>query len=198
MSNEPVRRGADRTDAIMQAALDLGREVGYAKLSMEAVASRAGAGKHTLYRRWPSKGALLLDALLSLHQPALTYPDTGDLRADLREQTRQVVDQLAAPPMGPLLRTLIGEAQNDPAVATALKERFIDPTAERLIARLATARDAGQLSPDVDLGLAMALLSGPLYYRFLIAHEPLTHEFADAVFDALFAGIGPRPRFSGA
>ncbi|MFB8118096.1 TetR-like C-terminal domain-containing protein [Streptomyces sp. NPDC055962] len=158
--------------------------------SIEGVAARAGAGKHTIYRRWPSKGALLLDSLLSLHEPGLDYPDTGDIVADLRGQIHAAVDLLGNPPFGPLFQALVGEAQSDPELASALNQRFISPQTDRTVARLETARDQGQLSPAFDLGLAMAILSGPLYFQFLITQEPLTHEYVDRILTALFDGMG--------
>jgi AcrR family transcriptional regulator len=193
MTDTPHRRGADRTEAIMRTTLELGQEIGYASLSIEAVAARAGAGKHTIYRRWPSKGALLLDSLLSLNEPGLDYPDTGDIVADLRTQIYAAVDLLAGPPFGPLFQALIGEAQHDPQVGAALNERFIAPQADKTVARLKAARDRGQLSLDLDLDLAMAIVSGPLYFQLLITQKPLTHEYVDRILDALFAGLGPRP-----
>ncbi|WP_409235694.1 TetR/AcrR family transcriptional regulator [Streptomyces sp. PA5.6] len=188
MTDSP--RGTARTEAIMRTTLELGQEIGYAKLSIEAIAARAGAGKHTIYRRWPSKGALLLDSLLSLHRSSLDFSDTGDIVADLRTQMHAALDLLANPPFGPLYQALIGEAQSDPQVAAALNERFITPQAELTVARLKTAREQGQLSPDFDLELAMAILSGPLYFQFLITQKPLTHAYADRIVDALFTGMG--------
>ncbi|MER5738495.1 MULTISPECIES: TetR/AcrR family transcriptional regulator [unclassified Streptomyces] len=187
------RRGPDLTEAIMRTTLELGQELGYAKLSIEAIAARAGVGKHTVYRRWPSKGALLLDSLLSRSESALDYPDTGDLRADLRRQVHEAVALLGDGPLSPLFRALVGEAQHDAGVAAALNERFIAPQADKTVARLRAAREQGQLAPDFDLDLAMAILSGPLYFRLLITREPLTPAYVDRVLDALFAGMGPRP-----
>ncbi|BFV60825.1 TetR/AcrR family transcriptional regulator [Kitasatospora sp. CMC57] len=187
------RHGPDLTEAIMRTTLELGRELGYAKLSIEAIAARAGVGKHTIYRRWASKGALLLDSLLSVSPSDLDYPDTGDVLADLRQQIHEAVDLLGGAPFGPLFRALVGEAQQDPGVAAALNERFIVPQEARTVARLERAREQGQLSPDFDLELAMAVLSGPLYFRLLITQEPLTHGYVDRILDALFTGMGPRP-----
>ncbi|HYH49271.1 MAG TPA: TetR/AcrR family transcriptional regulator [Acidimicrobiia bacterium] len=183
----------DRTDLIRNAALDLALELGFAGLSIEAVAARAGVGKHTIYRRWPSKGALFLDAVLSLNPPALEYPDTGDVMADLRTQVHAAIDLLGRPPFGPLYRALLGEAQHDAAIAAAVNERFIIPQTQRTVARLEAAREQGQISADVDLSLAMAIWSGPLYFRFLVTQEPLTHGYADQVLETLFAGWRPRP-----
>jgi hypothetical protein len=128
-----------------------------------------------------------------VNEPALDIPYTGDVMADLRQQTYGAVDLLGIPPWGPLYQALVGEAQHDPAVAAGLNERFIRPQTERTIARLETAKQQGQISPDFDLDLAMAILSGPLYFTFLITQEPLTHDYIDRAFEALFAGMAPRP-----
>ncbi|MEV6756652.1 TetR/AcrR family transcriptional regulator [Streptomyces sp. NPDC051214] len=187
------RSGPDLTESIKRTTLELGQELGYAKLSIEAIATRAGVGKHTIYRRWPSKGALLLDSLLSLNEAGLDYRDTGDVLVDLRQQIYEAVDLLASEPVRPLFQSLIGEAQHDPGVAAALNEHFIAPQADKTVTRLKAARDQGQLSPDFDLELAMAILSGPLYFRLLITQEPLTHAYVDRTLDALFTGMAPRP-----
>ncbi|NUT09973.1 MAG: TetR/AcrR family transcriptional regulator [Nonomuraea sp.] len=197
MTKAPHRRGADRTEAIMRTTLELGQEIGYARLSMEGVAARAGASKQTVYRRWSSKGALLLDSLMSLHEPELGYPDTGDIVADLRTQIHAAVDLLGGPPYGPLFTALIGEAQDDPRVAAALNERLIAPQAAKTVERLRAAREQGQLSEAFDLDLAMAILSGPLYFQLLITREPLTHAYVDRILDALFTGLGPVSRAAG-
>ncbi|MEV4116633.1 TetR/AcrR family transcriptional regulator [Nonomuraea sp. NPDC049695] len=193
MTDQRVTRADGRAETIMQATLDVAQETGYTKLSIEAVAARAGVGKHTIYRRWPSKGLLFLDALLSLNEPVLDFPDTGDIRADLRRQIHATVDLLGTEPWAPLYQALVGEAQHDPAVAAGLNERFTRPQTEKTIARLKTAQHQGQISPDLDLDLAMAILSGPLYFTFLITQEPVTHDYVDRVLDALFAGMSPRP-----
>jgi AcrR family transcriptional regulator len=185
-------RNPDRTEVIRQATLDLALELGFNGLSIEAVAARAGVGKHTIYRRWSSKGALFLDAVLSLDPGALEYPDTGDVAADLRTQVHAAIDLVGRPPFGPLYRALLGEAQHDRAIAAAVNERFITPQRERTIARLEAARAQGQIAPDFDLDLAMELWSGPLYYRFLVTQEPMTHEYADRVLEALLLGMSPR------
>ncbi|SHF57623.1 TetR/AcrR family transcriptional regulator [Streptoalloteichus hindustanus] len=192
MAVRRVTRPADRTEAIMRAALELAGEVGYARLSIEAVAARAGVGKHTVYRRWPSKGVLFLDSILTVNEPRLDYRDTGDIVADLREQMVAVVDLVGRPPWGPLYRAVLGEAQHSPEVAAALNERFVRAQAEKTTARLRAARDQGQLSPGFDLDLASELLVGPLYFRLLISEEPLTHNYIDRVLEALFAGMGPK------
>jgi AcrR family transcriptional regulator len=193
MADKRPDRAADRTDLIKQTILALAQEVGFAKLSIEAVAARAGVGKHTIYRRWPSKGALFLDALLPADAQALAFPDTGDIEADLRTQVCAAVDLLGRPPFGPLYQALLGEAQHDPALGAALNERFIAPQAQRLRARLRIAQRQGQVSSEFDLDLAMAILSGAFYFQLLVTQEVLTHSYVDRVLSALFAGLDPRP-----
>ncbi|GAA4736871.1 TetR/AcrR family transcriptional regulator [Phytohabitans rumicis] len=193
MAEKRTDRALDRTELIKQTTLELAQELGFTKLSIEAVAARAGVGKHTIYRRWPSKGALFLDALLPADAQALDIPNTGDIEADLRTQTYAAVDLLGRPPFGPLYQALLGEAQHDPSVAAALNERFIGPQAQRVRARLKLAQRQGQVAPELDLDLAFAILSGPLYFQFLIAQEIVTHGYIDRVFSALFAGMRPSP-----
>lgn len=192
MTDSRATRADDRTRAIMQATIDLTREIGYAKLSIEAVAARAGVGKHTVYRRWPSKSMLFHDSLLQLRPPAPDFPDTDDVEADLRRRMHATADLMGTDPWGPLFRALAGEIQHDPAVAASLNERFLRPQTERTLLRLEKARDQGQIDPDFDLELAQEILAGPLYYRFLISQEPVTHEVADRLLKALFAGMAPR------
>jgi AcrR family transcriptional regulator len=193
MADKHQDRASDRTELIKRTTLELALEVGFTKLSIEAVAARAGVGKHTIYRRWPSKGALFLDALLPEDGPVFDLPNTGDVEADMRTQTYAAVDLLGRPPFGPLYQALLGDAQHDPSVAATLNERFIAPQAQRVRARLKIAQRQGELSPDFDLDLAMAILSGPLYFQFLVTQEHITHAYVDRVFSALFAGMRPRP-----
>lgn len=191
MTDRRASRSADRTDAIMRSTLELAQESGFAKLSIEAVAARAGVGKHTVYRRWPSRGLLFLDSVLSLNAGGLDHPDTGDVVADLREVMTRASDLLGRPPWGPLYQDLIGEAQHDPAVAAALRQRFIEPQTTNTLTRLQAAQEQGQIAPDFDLDLAMEILSGPLYFRLLITQEPITHAYIDRILRAVFAGMGP-------
>lgn len=176
----------------MRVTLELAQEVGYAKLSIEGIASRAGVGKHTVYRRWSSKGAVFLDALLSSIEGDLGYPYTGDLVADLRVQMTNAVSLLATPPYDRLYAALVGEAQHDPAVAKALYERFVQPQAERTADRLRAAQEDGQLSRDLDLDTVVMLLYGSYYHKLLLTPFPLSMRDVDIVLDTFFT-IGLRP-----
>ena len=183
----PVQRSEASRRAILDAALELIDEVGYAKLSIEGIAARAGVGKQTIYRWWPSKGAVLFDAVLDLAEPdgATALPDTGDLAADLKLVLRATVDEFNDPRQDRLLRALALEIARDPQLAELYRERLDGPMHERKKARLRSAGVTG------DLDVAVELIWSPLAQRWL-NHGPLTHAFADALVDTALRGIQHR------
>ncbi|HZG05152.1 MAG TPA: TetR/AcrR family transcriptional regulator [Streptomyces sp.] len=191
------RRSQATRRAILDAALELVGEVGYARLSIEGIAARAGAGKQTIYRWWPSKGAVLVDALLMLSEGrgegAAELPDTGDLEADLKTVLRATVEELNDPRLSEPMRALTVEVLLDPDLAAVFAERLDRPVRELKLRRLRAARDAGQLAPGVDLEVAVDMIWGPLHRRWLHREGPLTAGFADAVVEAALNGLRPRP-----
>ncbi|GGU48322.1 TetR/AcrR family transcriptional regulator [Lentzea flava] len=190
MAEEPRRRGAARTDELLRVTLELATESGYAGLSIEAVARAAGVGKHTIYRRWPSMAALLLDALSRVWTTDLDYRDTGDVRADLREQFLRSVPALAAPPIGPVYRALIAEAQGDETLRATLYDRFLRTVEERTLARIVRAQLAGELVAGVDLTFPAEVLCGALYYRHLLSTRLPDEKAVDALLDMFMAAYG--------
>lgn len=184
---EPRRRGAARTAELLDVTLELAGEAGYAGLSIEAVARRAGVGKHTIYRRWPSMAALLLDALARVWATDLDYRDTGDVRADLREQFLRSAPALAAPPIGPVYRAVIAEAQADEALRATLHERFLRTVEESTLARITRAQEAGELVDGVDLAFPAEVLCGTLYYRYLLSTRVADEQTVDALLDMFMA-----------
>jgi len=197
---DPSRRSQSSRTAILAAALDLVGEVGYAKLSIERIAAEAGVGEQTIYRWWPSKGALLFDAFLTLADgqdgaPA-GLPDTGDLAADLKLVLRATVAELNDPRYDGPMRALHTEIVHDPALAADYAERLDEPMRELKKDRLRAARQAGQLAEDVDLDVAVDLLFGPVLNRWLHRTGPLTPEYAEQVVDTALRGLRP-PRTAG-
>ncbi|AEW92452.1 MULTISPECIES: TetR/AcrR family transcriptional regulator [Streptomycetaceae] len=190
------RRSETSRRAILTAAFDLVGEVGYAKLSIEGIAARAGVGKQTIYRWWPSKGALLFDAFLTLAEPPdggpTALPDTGDLEADLKLVLRATVEELRDPRYDGPMRALHTEIVNDPALAAEYAERLGGPMRELKKERLRAARHAGQLAEDVDLDLAVDMIFGPVLDRWLHRTGPLTAAFADRVVETALRGLSPR------
>ena len=187
----PVQRSEASRQAILKAALELVDEVGYAKLSIEGIASRAGVGKQTIYRWWPSKGAVLFDAVLDLSEAGgeSALPDTGDLEADLKLVLRATVDEFNDPRQDRLLRALSIEVARDPELAKVYAERLDAPLHERKKARLAGAQAAGELDADADLDIAVELIWSPLAQRWLSRTGPLTHAYVDALVETALNGL---------
>lgn len=195
---DATRRSKPTRQAILTAALDLAAEVGYRGLSIEAIAARAGAGKQTIYRWWPSKGAVLFDALLALADGdgdgEADLPDTGDLAADLKLVLAATVDELNNPRYSEPMRALTVEILSDPELAATYRTRLDQPMRAMKKRRLRAAVDAGQLAEDTDLDLAADLIWGPVQNRWLFGGEPLTTEFTDTLVDTALAGLAQASR----
>jgi AcrR family transcriptional regulator len=179
---DPTRRNERSRQAILTATADLLGEVSYTKLTVEAIAARAGVGKQTIYRWWPDKGALVLDAYLTLVgvDQDLAFPDSGDLETDLRSVLGFVVHSLADPVFERRYRALLSAIQDDPTLAAALLDRLLKPWLAATRQRLGAAQQAGQLR-EVDLEVAAELLYGPVYYRWLLRTGPISPQYVDAV-----------------
>ncbi|MER6509729.1 TetR/AcrR family transcriptional regulator [Nonomuraea sp. NPDC001636] len=193
---DPARRSERSRQAILQAARELVSEVGYAKVSVEAIAARAGVGKQTIYRWWRSKGAVVFDSFLALSEggngdQGVTLPDTGDIEADLKAVMRATVAEFADPAFEAPIRALNLEIVADPELAAQYREKLAGPVDEAKKARLRSAQQAGQLAPDADLDLALELLYAPLYQRWLLRSGPLTPQYADALVDLALKALRP-------
>lgn len=191
VSPNPERRNEQSRQAILQAALELCREDGFAKTTMEGIARRAGVGKQTIYRWWPSKGAVVEEALNEQAGDVVDFPDTGDVRKDLRTQMRGVARLFASPEFGPYGGGLIAAAQTDEALAHSILETMINPRVESCRKRLQSAQEHGQLRKDADLDDVIELLYAPLYYRLLLHTRPVTQAQVDAILDLAFTGLNP-------
>jgi AcrR family transcriptional regulator len=179
---DPARRNERSRQAILTATADLLGEVGYTKLAVEAIAARAGVGKQTIYRWWPDKGAVVLDAYLALvgADGDLAFPDSGDLEADLRMVLGSTVDALADPVFEQRYRALLTAIHDDAELASALLDRLLKPWLEATKQRLRVAQQAGQIR-KVDLDVAAELLYGPVYYRWLLRTGPISRHYVDAL-----------------
>ncbi|WP_406280851.1 TetR/AcrR family transcriptional regulator [Nocardia sp. NBC_00881] len=191
MADTPAaaRRSERARAAILAAATELIRELSYAKLSIEAIAGRAGVGKQTIYRWWPSKGAVVFDAMLESDSGprGLALPNTGDITADLRELLRGSAAALIDPGFESFLRAMYIEIQQDPALAAAYRERLLLPQRAAIADRLAAGVGSGELRADLDFELAIDLLLGPIQMRWSLGLGGLTEAYADAVLDAALA-----------
>ncbi|QDP97876.1 TetR/AcrR family transcriptional regulator [Microlunatus elymi] len=162
-----ARRSESSRKAILAATEELCRENGYRKLTIEAIAARAGVGKTTIYRWWPSRGAIVLELLDETATVGTAPPNTGDLAADLRALLQEVIDIIVPADTSPGVG-LMAESLQDPELGRALRERLIEPRIETFKQRLRQAQDAGQLPADADLEVALDLLYGPIYHRLAL------------------------------
>ncbi|MEY2442536.1 MAG: hypothetical protein QOJ46_1962 [bacterium] len=191
------RRGRPRSEAsrsaILAAAGELLTEQDLSSISMDAVAVRAGASKATIYRWWPSKELLALDALFSEWAPARPDPrDTGSLAGDLLTLMRPWARQLAAKPYGRVIAALITKAQRDPEFAEEYRARFVQPRRDQASAIFTRAIDRGEIPADSDIEVVLDLLYGPFYHRLLHGHAKLTDRFTRTVVDYVAAAVaGP-------
>jgi AcrR family transcriptional regulator len=180
---DATRRSDRARTAILDATTELTAEHGYAKLSIEAIAARAGVGKQTIYRWWPSKGAVVFDAFLRLQEAegGTGLPETDDLRADLALLLRETARGLVDPRFEEPYRALATEIQHDPALNRELLDRLLGPLLDATRERIARGQAAGQIDGDVDPGIAVELLYGPLFHRWLLRTGPLDDDYADAL-----------------
>ena len=186
------RRSETSRLAILDAALALCREQGYAKVTIEAIAARAGVGKQTIYRWWPTRSAVVLDALLAATLVDTPFPLTDSARGDFRTHLRSVA-RLFASPSGALIREMVAESQADPAVADDFRTRFWAPRRELSLARLERGIAEGQVRRDIPREPALDALYGPLWIGLLVSHRALDARYADEVLDAVWAGVEARP-----
>jgi AcrR family transcriptional regulator len=173
---------------ILDAALELLEQVGFASATVEAIAERAGASKATVYRWWPNKAAVFIEAFREAVSPELPFADSGSLRDDIRAQLKNFTRMLTGR-RGRILGAFIAAAQDDPEVAEALRSLWIRP--RRLDAKQALDRNRkrGELRDDVDLDLVLDLLYGPLYYRLLLGHGPLSPSYAETMAELALDGL---------
>ncbi|TDC85196.1 TetR/AcrR family transcriptional regulator [Micromonospora sp. KC606] len=179
----------DITRAIRRALTQELAAVGYGRLSIEAVARRAGVGKTAIYRRWNSKLDLVLETVVAAAGNKLPALDTGTLRGDLALLFQVVAHALSHPLASQIIPDLLAEAARNPTIDETLQQVLRTQQQEiggRLIAR---AVDRGELPADTDLDAAVDLIAGPLYWRLAIARTPLTDTYLDTLADAVTAGL---------
>jgi AcrR family transcriptional regulator len=149
------------------AAFELLRERPFADFAIDAVARRAGVGKATIYRWWPSHGELAVDAFFAHTVEALRFPRVGTARENFVDQVLQLRALLAGP-TGAALWAMISGARSDPTLGRALFERWVLPRKRWGEERMARAIAEGECAPKLDVDAALDLLYGPLYARLMM------------------------------
>ncbi|MEV3928736.1 TetR/AcrR family transcriptional regulator [Streptomyces sp. NPDC049944] len=196
-SPSSLRRSEKSRRATLDAALELCTEKGYGRVTIEAIAARAGVSKKTIYRWWPSKGAVVLEAFAGMLVGATPFIDTGDIEADLRTHIGSLVKLMSTPPYGPAYAGILSEMHHDDDLARAVREQLVDPRVDAAVERLRGAQEQGQIPDGADLPLAVEMLYGPVYYRHVL-RKPAQDEVTVAtlvshVLRSLAAGGAPGP-----
>jgi len=177
--------------AILRSTLRLLRTAGFGELSIEAIAADANVGKATVYRWWPNKGALVVDAFSSSVRRQLLFPDTGSVYSDMSLQMSHLV-QLMLSPRGQIVAALIGGGQTDPDLISAFRERFVRPRRKEAYQTLRKGIERGELPPDADLDLILDSLYGAIYMRFLIWKVGLNDAFIQNISKMVLDGARQR------
>ena len=178
--------------AILQAANELLSRDGFAALTVEAIAAKAGVSKATIYRWWLSKAAVVMDGFLAATAPKIPFPNTGSVREDFRSQM-QIVLNLFTSQTGRTIAALIAEGQTNPDLAEAFRSRYL--AARRVEAKHILERGIarGEIHADLDLDVILDALYGPLYYRLLVGHAPLNALFVNNLVDLIMTAISGFP-----
>ena len=173
---------------ILKAARELVNETGFGCVTMEGIAARAGVGKTTIYRRWPNKASLVLDAFFEEESPLFAFPDTGNMREDIRRHMRKFVKDLNGP-LGCKIAMMLANGQLDEEMAEAFRTRWIEPRRQEARVVIKRGVERGEIRKDVDPEVLLDALYGPIYFRLLVEHAPLTQRFADELAELVTSGL---------
>lgn len=196
-SDQPRKPGRPRSakvdQAILAAALQELAEVGYEAMSIEGVAERAGVGKTTIYRRWPSKEALVMGAI-HLIQAEAPIIDTGNLRTDL---LMMVSNALELGKSNPLFQKLVFRAATElatkPAMLQGLLTQIVPSRFHNFGEMIERAKARGEVRPELDTDVALGLIAGPIFYQWLlggiVSSTPPPADLAEQIVDTILYGM---------
>jgi AcrR family transcriptional regulator len=186
------RRSTRSHEAIIAATQQLLLERSYPEVTIEGIAARAGVGKQTIYRWWPSKAALVLEAYLT-GSNAVPAPAAGaTVRDDVRALLGWLIAVLAEPTGGHVVAGLVGDLQHDPDLAEGFHRDVVPARREAMLHALERGRERGEIRADADVELAVDALHGAVFYRLLLSGEPLDSAFTDRLTDQVLDGLRDR------
>jgi AcrR family transcriptional regulator len=184
-------RSEEARKAILLSTVELLKQFGFSDLSIESIATHAGVGKATVYRWWPNKAALVIDAFVSVVGAELRYPTKGPALAAFRAQMERWVPIFNSP-LGKVIAAVIGAGQSDPEILEAFRAHWVEPRRREARELILQSVKAGELRGDIDSETLMDILYGPLYLRLMIRNRPLTSEMVDEIFSVVLPGLKPQ------
>ena len=179
--------------AIFRSTLNLLQHTGFPDLTIEAIAADAGVGKTTVYRWWPDKGALVVDAFASSTETKLHFPDTGSVYRDMSLQMNQFLGILRTR-RGRIVAELLGAGQSDPDLLEAFRDRFLRPRRQEAYKTLRRGIERGELPKNLDLDLVLDVLYGAMYMRFLIRHDELSESYVKEICRLVLGNVAGNSR----
>jgi AcrR family transcriptional regulator len=184
-------RSKEVHQAILQATFDLVLQNGFRAASVESIAATAGASKATIYRRWPNKAAIVMDAFTSKVGSGSLFPKTSSSTESIRLQMRAMAKSFRGSD-GALVKMLLAEAQFDPELAKAFRERWTIPRRKLGMAVVQEAIQRGEMPSDVNPGDVIDILYGPIYYRLQMGIGPLSDAYVEGIFRQAMKGLGAK------
>jgi AcrR family transcriptional regulator len=187
------RRSAEAEAAILKATLYLLERQPLRKVTADAIARRAGVSKATIYKWWPNKSQVALDAYLAGMSEQVIMPDTGSAEMDFTIQLKSVMAFYTSS-LGRLFGQFLAEGQSDPVFLSLFRERFL--YARRNAARVMWQRgvDRGEIRKEIDSEIVLDLIYGPMIFRLLAGHGSMNESESEAVVEAVFNGL-KRPTY---
>ncbi|MGI8810269.1 MAG: TetR/AcrR family transcriptional regulator [Acidimicrobiales bacterium] len=182
-------RSAEADRAILRAAVDLLADEGYGGVTMEGVAARAGVGKATVYRRWASKSALVVDAISACRESRSQPPDTGSVHDDLLLFLQGFMDHIRTSDAGRVMPALVTELARNPELAVAFREGFVQPRRARVLEAVRRGVERGEVREGVDAEVVADAVVALLMHRFLITGMEIDDGLPQRVLDILWRGI---------
>ncbi|WP_410574921.1 TetR-like C-terminal domain-containing protein [Amycolatopsis sp. cmx-4-61] len=179
----------DVTAALTEAFFTELAAVGYGRLSLEAVAKRAGAGKAAIYRRWPAKREMTVALVSQVATRSIKVADTGTLRGDLRAFLQDAIDALGHPLARRIVPDLLAETMRDEELSEAFAKSIREPRRHNAAQLLRRAADRGELPEDFDLEVGLDLLAGPLYWRVAVVQLPTREEYVERLIDHIVRSL---------
>ena len=186
-------RSEEKRQAILAATVELLDRHGFTGVSMDAIAEHAGVGKATIYRWWPNKATVTMDAIFSIIDRLIPQGEGDSAREDLTRHLRHLIRLFRDARTSHMIAAVYAEAVHDRELAAVVQERVQGPrrAAARQILEAGIAR--GELRPDLRFDTVLDLIYGPLYYRLLVTHEPTPSTYADTLIDQIWPNISTRP-----
>nr|WP_218902408.1 TetR/AcrR family transcriptional regulator [Streptomonospora nanhaiensis] len=179
----------DVTLAIQAAVFAELAEHGYGRMSIEAVARRAGVGKTAIYRRWNSKLQMVIDVVSTAAVKVMPVPDTGSLRGDIRELLDAGAQAMRHPLASQIVPDLLAEAARNPDIADTLEKALRETQQGVSAVMIGNAVERGELPADTDVELALDMVFGPLYWRVAVTRSPVSPDYLDRLAQGAAAAL---------